>query len=65
MGNPLYNRLDIGMRVLKWNKRQKLNSYQLEIGERELGLDKISTEIEDKAFRKVQCQNSRKYYLHQ
>ena len=36
VGNPTYNRLDIGMMVLKWKKRQNLNTYQLEIGEWEI-----------------------------
>ena len=36
VGNPTYNRLDIGMMVLKWKKRQNLNTYQLQIGEWEI-----------------------------
>ena len=36
MGNPTYNRSDIGIMVLKWKKRQNLNTYQLQIGEWEI-----------------------------
>jgi len=33
IGKSEYNRSDIGMMVLKWKKRQKLNTYTLIIGE--------------------------------